>query len=126
MIRVETEKKATHAKAQSELVQEPKKKPGMDELLTLPNVNVRPKRLKSYHKHRQIGLDKVINFALAERDLESQRKKKWPYKNAHAPMGSNKVLAFGEPIPAMVVRELEREREGKEKAMRDRREQYAA
>ena len=94
----------------------------MDELLTLPNVNVRPNRLKSYHKHRQIGLEKVINFALAERDLEAQRRAKWPYKNAHAPPGKEKLLAFGDVIPPLVVREMEREMEERERAAKDRRD----
>ena len=40
------------------------------------------------------------------------------------PKGSAKVLSFGEPIGPKVVRELEREREAKEKVSRERREEW--
>lgn len=71
-----------------------------------------------------MGLDKVINFALQERDLESERRSKWPHKNGHVPKGSAKVLNFGEPISPRMVRELEKEREAKEKANRERRDEW--
>jgi hypothetical protein len=129
MIRVESQKATkTESPIQTDtlpdLTRPIKKKPTISELLTLPNVDVRPKRIKSFHKHRQVGLDKVINFALQERELESERRAKWPYKNAHVPKGSAKVLSFGEPISPKVVRELEREREAKEKSARERREEW--
>jgi hypothetical protein len=129
MIRVESQKAAkprsqTQPEAIVDLTRPQKKKPTIAELLTIPNVHVLPKRIKSFHKHKQVGLDKVINFALQERELESERRAKWPYKNAHVPKGSAKVLSFGEPISPKVVRELEREREAKEKVSRERREEW--
>ncbi|KAF2712404.1 hypothetical protein K504DRAFT_488839 [Pleomassaria siparia CBS 279.74] len=126
-IRVEAEKKSVVTKTSPELTAtRTKKKHSMGELLSIPNVSIRAKRLKSYHKHRQIGLDKVIKFALAERNLESQRRLKYPSKNAHSPHGSYKALAFGEIIQPNVLRGIERERESKEKALVERRDAYAA
>jgi hypothetical protein len=46
-----------------------KKRPGMEQLRTLPNVQMHPRKISPMDKDKQVGRWKVIEYALAEREL---------------------------------------------------------
>lgn len=54
-----------------------KSKPGMEVLLDLPNVKLHPRKLRIDDRETPLGRWKVIQYALAERDLPLPGEKDW-------------------------------------------------